>query len=356
MSHDFFSLTAIVGFLVAMMILARACADEGLFEAWGAVVARSTIAAPVRRLVFAVVLAAVVTAALTLHATALLLAPVLLLAARRARRATALAAVRVANTGSILLPVSNITNLLAFAATGLAFVQFAWLMLPAWAVGVAAELAVVRFWFRRDLADDPAPDVVEAPSVPLFPSAVVVVVVLGLASGAELWVPAAAGAILLGGYALVRGTTTWRDLYEAANLPLAALVLVWALVVVWLGGTQAADGIDDYVPSGDGLVALVVTALVAMVAANLINNMPAALLLLPVAAAAGPVNVLALLIGLNVGANLTAIGSLANLLWRRSIPRDVASWFTFHAAGLVTTPVVVVLCTTALWGWTSLVR
>jgi arsenical pump membrane protein len=355
-SHDLSSLTAVVGFLVAIMVLAKACTDEGLFEAWGAVVDRSSDHSLPRRLALIVVLAAVVTAVLSLDATVVLLAPVLLVAARGARRATSMATVRIANTGSTLLPVSNLTNLLVFAGTGLAFVEFAWLMLPVWAVGVAAELAVLRWWFRRDLRDDPAPDVVEAPSVPLFPSAVVVAVLIGLSGGAAPWVPAAAGAILLGGYALMRNTTTWRDLVEAANLPLAALVLVWGLVVVWLGHTSAADGIGHLVPKGHGLGALVVTALVAMIAANLVNNLPATLLLLPAAAAAGPVTLLALVIGLNVGANLTAIGSLANLLWRQSSPTTVTSWRTFHAIGLTTTPVLVVLCTTVLWAWTSLVR
>lgn len=356
MSHDLTSLTAVVGFLVAIMVLARACADEGLFEAWGAVIARATTQSSSLRLALVVALAAVVTAALSLHATVLLLVPVLLVTARSARRATGLAAVRVANTGSTLLPTSNVTSLLAFAGTGLAFVEFAWLMLPVFAVGVAAELAVLRWWFRDDFHDDPAPDVAEAPAVPLFPAAIVVAVVIALTGGVDLWLPAAAGAILLGGYALARRTTTWRDLAEATNLPLAALMLVWALVVVWLGGTRAGDGIGELVPSGAGLGALLVTALVGMLAANLINNMPAALLLLPAAAAAGPVTVLALLVGLNVGANLTAIGSLANLLWRQSAPGDVTSWRTFHVLGLATTPVIVVLCTTVLWAWTSLVR
>jgi arsenical pump membrane protein len=355
-SHDLSSLTAVVGFLIAIMVLARACADEGLFEAWGAVIERATTQVPSRRLALVVVMLAVVTALLTSHATVVLLAPVLLVAARSARQATGLAAVRVANTGSILLPVSSITNVLAFAGTGLAFVEFAWLMLPVWAVGLAGELAVLRWWFRRDLRDDPAPDVAEAPAVPLVPAAIVVAVLIGLSGGVDLWLPAAAGAILMGGYALARHTTTWRDLVEAANLPLAALVLVWALLVVWLGGTRAGDGIDQLVPSSSGLASLVVTALVGMLAANLVNNLPATLLLLPAAAAAGPVTVLALLIGLNVGANLTAIGSLANLLWRQSAPGDVTSWRTFHAMGVATTPVLVVLCTTVLWAWTSLVR
>jgi arsenical pump membrane protein len=302
------------------------------------------------------VLIAAVTAALTLHATAVLLVPVLVVAARSARRASGLAAIRIANTASTLLPSSNITNLLAFAGTGLAFVEFAWLMLPVFVVGVAAEFAVLRWWFRKDFRDDPAPAIAEAPPVPLFPAAVVVAVLIALSSGVDLWLSALAGAMLLGGYALTRSTTTWRDLLDAANLPLAAFVLAWAVVVVLLAGTRAGDGIDRLVPTGPGLVALLGAALVGMVAANVVNNMPAALLLLPAAAAAGPVTVLALLIGLNIGANLTGIGSLANLLWRQAGPSDVTSWRTFHTLGVLATPAIVVMCTTVLWAWTSLVR
>ena len=128
------------------------------------------------------------------------------------------------------------------------------------------------------------------------------------------------------------------------------------MVVVWIGSTRAGDGVDHLVPSSGSLGALLATALVGMLAANLVNNLPAALLLVPAAAAAGPVTVLALLIGLNVGANLTGIGSLANLLWHEAGPADVTRWRTFHAIGLVTTPLIVVLCTTVLWAWTSIVR
>ena len=355
MSHDLYSLTAVVGYLVAIMVLARACADEELFESWAAVVSR-TARTPTHRIALIGALIAVVTAILTSHAAVLLLAPVLLVAARDARRASALATVRIANTGSILLPVSNVTNLLAFAGTGLAFLEFAWLMLPAWVAGVLLELAVLRWWFRRDFRDGPTVEIVAAPAVPLVPAAVLVAVLVAVSGGTGLWLPATAGAILLGGYALVRRRTTGQDLFEAAHLPLAVLMLVWALVVVWLAGTRAGDGIPGLVPSNGTWVALVATALLGMVAGNLVNNLPATLLLLPAAAAAGPVTVLALLIGLNVGANLTAIGSLANLLWRQATPADVASWRTFHAIGVATTPGIVVLCTTVLWAWTSLVR
>lgn len=108
-------------------------------------------------------------------------------------------------------------------------------------------------------------------------------------------------------------------------------------------------------PAGTGLGSLVIIALVAMVAANVVNNLPATLLLLPAAASAGPVAVLALLVGVNVGANLTMIGSLANLLWRQSGGRALSSMREFHLLGLATTPLLVVVCTVVLWAWTSLI-
>lgn len=352
MTHDLGSLTAIVGFLVAMTVLAQACADEGLFDVVGGHVARLAGGSSVRLLAYAVGLAATVTAVLSLDATVVLLTPVLIAAS--ARRPYAYATVRLANSGSTLLPVSNLTNLLVFASTGLSFVGFTWAMLPVWLVAVGAEYLILRRWFADDLRT-PSPAPAEVYAVPLFPVAVVLVVLLALASGTTPWVPATAGAIVLGAYALVRGRSTWSDLLAAANLPMAALILAWAFVVAWLGTTRLGDWFDDAMPSGQGLAALLLVALVAMLAANLLNNLPATLLLLPAAAAAGPVAVLALLVGVNVGANLTMIGSVANILWLRSGGRALSTVREFHLLGLVTTPPLVVVCTVVLWAWTSLI-
>ena len=59
---------------------------------------------------------------------------------------------------------------------------------------------------------------------------------------------------------------------------------------------------------------------VGAVLANLVNNLPATLILIPVTAALGAGPVLATLVGVNVGPNLTQVGSLATLLWRRVLP------------------------------------
>jgi arsenical pump membrane protein len=89
---------------------------------------------------------------------------------------------------------------------------------------------------------------------------------------------------------------------------------------------------------------------IAAVLANVLNNLPATLALLPVAAVGGSGTVLAVLIGVNVGPNLTYIGSLANLLWRRVLGREAApSALRFSAAGLATVPLTLLGSTAALW-------
>ena len=83
--------------------------------------------------------------------------------------------------------------------------------------------------------------------------------------------------------------------------------------------------------------------------ANLLNNLPATLALLPVAAVGGAGPVLAMLIGVNVGPNLTYVGSLANLLWRRVLGRAGPATARYSAVGLATVPLTVAAATVALW-------
>ncbi len=98
-------------------------------------------------------------------------------------------------------------------------------------------------------------------------------------------------------------------------------------------------------------------ALLATVLANVVNNLPATLLLVPLVAPLGQTAVLAALVGLGVGSGLTYTGSLANLLWRRTVLRHggEASARTFHLlSALVTLPAVLV-AVVVLWAWAPLV-
>ena len=114
----------VIGFLAAVLVLAQLCDDEGLFTACGAWMARAAAGRPRRLLASVFAVASVITAVLSLDATIVLLTPVVFATAARlgARpRPHVYACTHLSNTASLLLPVSNLTNLLAFAASGLSF-------------------------------------------------------------------------------------------------------------------------------------------------------------------------------------------------------------------------------------------
>src|SRR3954454_15138958 len=143
-----------LAFLAALLVLADGCRVAGLFEALGAAIASGARGRPRRLLALASAAAAATTAVLSLDATVLLLTPVVFATAARLRisaRPQVYACSHLANSASLLLPVSNLTNLLAFERSGLSFTRFAALMTLPWLAALAVEWVVLRRASRRDL-------------------------------------------------------------------------------------------------------------------------------------------------------------------------------------------------------------
>jgi arsenical pump membrane protein len=165
---------------------------------------------------------------------------------------------------------------------------------------------------------------------------------------APVW-PALAGVLVLAVRQLRQQKTAPAELVRAADLPFAAFVLGLAVVVLAVLDNGVAGALVHVLPLGASLVSLLAAAAIAAVLANLLNNLPATLALLPVASAGGPATVLAVLIGVNIGPNLTYVGSLANLLWRRGLGRHAPDAPAFSLVGLATVPIALVGATAALW-------
>lgn len=353
------SLGPVIGFLAAVLVLAHFCDVEGLFQACGAWMARRAAGSPGRLLAAVFVLASAITAVLSLDATVVLLTPVVLATAARAgvrARPHLYACAHLSNTASLLLPVSNLTNLLAFEASGLSFTRFAALMALPWLVAIGAEYLVFRRFFDDDLAASVhSPDPGETPALPVF-ALITVGCTLGgfvVASAAGVdpaWV-AAAGALVLAVRALVRRRATPLSVVRASSPAFLAFVLALGIVVRAVVDNGLADALGHVLPGGSGLLALLGIAALAAVLANLINNLPAVLVLLPLTAAAGHGAVLAVLLGVNIGPNLTYAGSLATLLWRRIVQRDgqEVRLGEFTRLGLLATPAALVAAVAALW-------
>lgn len=349
----------VIGFLAAVLVLAQLCDEEGLFDACGAWMARTAAGRPRRLLAQVFVSASVITAVLSLDATVVLLTPVVFATAARigARpKPHVYACTHLSNTASLLLPVSNLTNLLAFAASGLSFTRFAALMALPWLVAITTEYAVFRGFFATDLdAGAQAPPAADAPGLPVFALATVggtlAGFVLASAVGIDPAWAALAGASVLAVRALARRRTTPVAIVRAASVPFLAFVLALGIVVQAVVDNGLGSALGGLIPDGTGPAALLGLAALAAVLANVINNLPAVLVLLPLAAPSGPGAVLAVLVGVNIGPNLTYAGSLATLLWRRIVHAhdgEVELW-EFTRLGLLAVPASLLLAVLALW-------
>ena len=346
-------------FLAAVLVLAHLCACEGLFDAAGHWLSKSAGGSGPRLLAAVFGLAVVTTSVLSLDATVVLLTPVVYAAATRVglrARPHVYAAGHLANSASLLLPMANLTSLLAISATGLTLVQFAGLMVLPLAVVLAVEYAVLRVCFRVELAATGTTDVESlAGPVPWFGLAVVAATLAGFlissSAGIEPYWVAIAGAAVLGAHSLAGWRASIAGIAAAVDVPFLLFVIGLAVVVRAVVKHGLGDWITQIAPESSSLVAMLAFAALAVALANVVNNLPAVLILLGPATAAGPLAVLATLIGVNVGPNLSYAASLATLLWRRVLAERglTPSWRRFTLLGLLTVPAGVVAATAALW-------
>jgi arsenical pump membrane protein len=225
-----------------------------------------------------------------------------------------------------------------------------------WLGAVATLYGVFRWFLAADLRVQPDPE--ELGPAPLPPVFVLVVVGFTLAGFAvaqsvgvtPAWV-ALCGASVLAVRSLSRGHTSVVEIVRSVHVWFLVFVLALGVVVqaVMLNGVDRA--MSAVLPSGSGLPALLATAAIAAALANVVNNLPATLVLLPLVAHSGAMTILAVLIGVNIGPNLTYVGSLSNLLWRGVLRQQnvEASVGEYTRLGLCTVPTALVAAVLALW-------
>jgi arsenical pump membrane protein len=133
---------------------------------------------------------------------------------------------------------------------------------------------------------------------------------------------------------------------------LCLFVAAMAVVVEAVAEHGAGSMLRTITPTSTGLLALLAVAGIAALLANLVNNLPATLILL---AALGPhpaaAVLLAVLLGVNIGPNATYVGSLATLLWRRVLARSghTPTLWEFLRLGALTVPICLLVSVPALW-------
>jgi arsenical pump membrane protein len=162
---------------------------------------------------------------------------------------------------------------------------------------------------------------------------------------------AASGVIVLAAHRIVRRPRAEAAaLVRAANLPFCGFVFALGVVVLALRSSGFGGLVDKITPDRANFVGLLAAAAIAAMLANLVNNLPATLMLVPLVAHS-PGLTLAVLIGVNVGPNLTYVGSLATLLWRQVLhSRDhPPATREFLRLGAATVPAALLVGVAALW-------
>ena len=194
-------------FLVTILVVGDVCARAGVFVQGARLVSRLGHGRPVALMTGVFLLAATVTTVLSLDATVVLLMPVVVGAALTVGAdpwPNAHTSLRMANSASLLLPVSNLTNLLALPYLGLSFAGFVGAMAPVLVAVLVVEYVALRWLFRRELTAPLAEPEAEDPGAGArFPVVVVGVMLVGFLVGGQLgwhpfWCSGAAAVVLVG--------------------------------------------------------------------------------------------------------------------------------------------------------------
>ena len=320
--------------VAGLLLIGAVAADDGLFEATGARLARSRLG-PRALLVGLLALVAAVTAVLNLDTAVLFLTPVLVHAARRRdldERPFLYGAVFMANAASLLLPGSNLTNLLVLRSDPLAGISFAARMLPAWLAACTITTAFVCVSFALGGAN-------RRPSGPLPPLRVRVGAAATLVAAVlVVLLPNPAVPVLVVGLAAI-GLQRLRPRLDTRVLTLLFVValILGTLARLWHGPARLLDSSDVWAVAGIGAAASL-----------LLNNLPATVLL----TGRTPTHPFALLLGLDLGPNLAVTGSLSAVLWLQAA-RSVGarpSIATYTKLGVVLVPLTLAV-TVAVSSW-----
>ncbi|WP_273841666.1 ArsB/NhaD family transporter [Rubrobacter calidifluminis] len=353
-------------FLIGLMAVSAVAERAGFFEWVATRAAQAGGGSALRLYVFVFMAGTLVTAFLSLDSTAIVLTPVVYVMVSRLRLPPLpfmFACTYTANTASLFLPVSNLTNLLFYNALGLGFLRFSLVMLLPALLAVVANAAVFFWLFRREIRGSygakPGLFIPREPAFFRLAAAGVAVLLAGFFVASALGVPI--GVVSLCGGVLLVATARWRGW---VGLREVAGSVSWGLVVLVVGLFVVVRAVENaglsevvraaYTAAGSwgGPAGILVVAAGTALGANLVNNVPMAVVSLGVLPEVHhPALAYASLLGTNIGPNLTVVGSLATLIWL-SIVRGRGMEITsreYLRVGMVATPVILAAASLGLW-------
>ena len=342
-------------FLIGMMLLSELAKENGVFDWLASVAVRGARGSCSRLFTLVYLIGTVVTIFMSNDATAVVLTPAILVAVRKAKVEPLphlFVCALVANAASFVLPISNPANLVVFHQGMPPLSQ--WLLsfeLPS-LLSIVATYGVMRLIFRKDLGGRMEREVKAEPlrregRLVLAGLALMVVVLLtASALKKDLGLPACLAALAI--TAVVSITSRTNQFRLAKEISWRTIILVGGLFVM----VDAVESIGALTLTQTWLVdaqklapasAAMVIGVVVAVANNLINNLPLGLIAGGTLNAAHVKGLIAnvVMIGVDLGPNLSITGSLATILWLSALRKEKldVSFCKFLKVGVIAMPV-----------------
>jgi len=357
--------TDVYMFLVGMMLLSELARQEGLFDWMAARAARMAKGSATKLFTLVFAVGTIITVFLSNDAAAVVLTPAVAAVAKTAKAKDPLPylfiCAFIANAASFVLPISNPANLVIYGSQMPPLLQW----LPRFAIpsllSILATYAALRWTQRSALQQEISADI-EQPELSaagkLAAAGIVgtaIVLLLSSAFDLQLGLPTLLAGVATAVLVLTKSESSVKDVLKNVSwgvIPLVAglFVLVEALQVtgvVQLLATELQALLHQSVTlaawvSGVGLA----------VGSNLVNNLPAGLVAGRVVELAKVPDAVrsAVLIGVDIGPNLSVTGSLATILWLTALRREgqqVGAW-TFLKLGAVVMPPALILALAAV--------
>jgi arsenical pump membrane protein len=342
-------------FLIGMMLLSELAREHGVFDWLSAAALKGAHGSSARLFTLVYGVGTLVTIFMSNDATAVVLTPAILAAIRRAKVAPLpylFACAMIANAASFVLPISNPANLVVFHGNmpplGRWLMSFA---LPS-ILSITTTYVVLRFLFRRELTgstgmgDAAKPLSVNGKIVLGGIAFMVAVLLTASAFDQDLGLPTCLAGLAITAVVCIKARSNpWGLAKEIswATIALVAGLFIMVDAVQSIGAlklTQAAlHSVQRLTPALGALI----TAFVVGLANNLVNNLPLGLIAGATLQAEHARGLIAnaVLIGVDLGPNLSVTGSLATILWLIALRKEklnVSAW-DFLKVGAIAMPV-----------------
>jgi len=351
-------------FLFGMMILAEIAREEGLFDWLAAVATRQAKGSARRLFLLTYGVGTLVTIFLSNDATAVVLTPAVAAAVNTAKAREPLPYLLIcafiANAASFVLPISNPANLVIYGNHMPPLLQ--WLpayLLPS-ALSIAATYLVLRWSQRGALHQQIAKDVpvptltAGGKTAAVGISSTAVALLVASALDVQLGLPTAIAGTVTAAVVLIRDRTGPWSIAKDISWGVLPLVAGLFVLVEALDKTGVIAMITALLHQGAEFSATWTAwsaGIIVAIASNLINNLPTGLIAgSAVQSAQTPDHITrAVLIGVDLGPNLSVTGSLATILWLTALRREgqTVGVGAFLKLGIVVMPPTLLLAIAA---------